>query len=87
MGLVLLRKELIITWVAGFGQVFLIGIQTYNLINNSYLLAVLTSILITVCWINGVHAVLKTRLHRFTYGFGCIVGVECAIVVHKFILK
>lgn len=76
------KKELFGAWLAGFGNVFLICVQTYNLVNMNYGLAAVTSVLITVCWINGVHAVLKTRFHRLLYGLGAVIGVESAMLIH-----
>lgn len=80
-------RELFKTWIAGFGQVFLIGLQTYNLVELNYWMAALTSLLITVCWIQGVHAVLKTRLHKVCYGLGAVMGVEMAMVMHSLIVR
>jgi hypothetical protein len=81
-----LKRELFKAWLAGFGHVFLIAIQTYNLISMNFLIAGVTSVLITICWINGVHAVLKTRAHKIVYGIGAVSGVEMAMVVHRWVV-
>ncbi len=64
----------------------LISFQTYNIVDFNWVLAGLTSILLTVCWIKGIHAVLKTRLHKIVYGVGAVSGVECAMMLKHFIL-
>lgn len=80
-----MKKELFRAFINGFGNVYLIGLQTYNLVNQNYLLAGFTSVLITICWIGGIHSVLKTRLHKVCYGIGAVSGVEMAILTHQWI--
>lgn len=75
-----------LTFLTAFGQISLIGIQTYNIIHFQFLLAGIISIFITTCNINNTHAFFKDRIHKITYGVGALCGIETAMLINKFIL-
>lgn len=82
----IIRKDLLITFLTAFGQIFLIGVQTYNIIHFQFLFAALVSLFITMCNINNTHVFFKDRIHQSIYAIGALIGIEFAMLFNKFII-
>jgi len=75
----------ITTSVSAFCQVFLLALQTRNIVDERYLLIFATSILISASWLFNVRTANKSRMCQVAYAIGGGVGAVASIPVYRWI--